>query len=117
MNINEKPLYEEFIKINLKYRYSIFDFIDKNCPVAPKKKNDVLCERIKDFKPKDQNDLKKRKERILKNLKLHDYSEVTIYYECERCDLCKYEVFKKNKKMLSEIKDNILRKIFQQKRQ
>lgn len=107
MNINKKYLYEEFININLKYRYRIFDFIDKNCPISSKKKTQVLYEKIKDFKSKDQNEIKERKARILKDIKLHDYNKITIFNECERCNLCKYKTFIKVKKKLLDIEDDI----------
>lgn len=110
MNINKKYLYEEFININLKYRYRIFDFIDKNCPISSKKKTQVLYEKIKDFKSKDQNEIKERKARILKDIKLHDYNKITIFNECERCDLCKYKTFIKVKKKLLDIQDDIFNK-------
>ncbi len=112
MNVNKNPLYEQFLKIKLKYRYLIFNFIDNNCPIAPKKKSQVLYEKIKDFKPRDQDDIKKRRARILKNIKLYDYSKVMVSNECKRCDLCRYETFAELKKQLKDIqKDALIRNI------
>ncbi len=116
MNVNKNPLYEQFLKINLKYRYLIFNFIDNNCPIAPKKKSQVLYEKIKDFKPRDQDDIKKRRARILKNIKLYDYGKITTFYECERCNLCNYETFVEFKKQLKDLLIDILGKSFKKEK-
>lgn len=108
MNTNEKSLYEEFININIKYRHEIFDFIDKNCPIAPKKKTQVLYEKIKDFNSKNQDEIKERRAEILENTKLYDYSKVMIFDQCKRCNLCKYDNFVKLKKQLKAIEDDAL---------
>jgi len=108
MNINEKNIYEKFIDINLKHRWLIIKFIEKNCPVSSKKKNNILYEKLKDFKPKDLDDLKKKKKKILENIKLSDFNKISIFEECNSCDLCEYKSFCRIKKDLYEMLDNIL---------
>ncbi len=116
MKMNKNSLYEQFLNINLKYRYLIFDFIDNNCPIAPKKKSQVLYEKIKDSKPKDQDDIKKRRAKILKNIKLYDYGKIIIFHDCERCSLCNYETILEFKKQLKDLLIDILGKSFRKEK-